>query len=142
MIALIPIPILGLAFQLYENEKVLILIIVILIAMIIYGIFMIFNVFLTYICLDIKNGKLIIRESPGIKKEEINLDNVIDIKVSNGIKYKELFTIDIYCISYTKKIISWSFHPSCRLAFFSVYKRQTKRLNDFADKCNKYLNSL
>lgn len=141
VMVLLPLPILGLSIPLYSNSNELLLVIILLISMIIYSIFMYLNIFKTYICLDVQNQKLIIRESPGFKKEELYTDNIIDIKVSDGIKYKELFTIDINYGSYTKKINSWSAHPTCRLAMFGVYRRQTKRLEIFAKLCNEYLNN-
>lgn len=137
MVVLTSIPILGLIIPLYESKKELIVVLVLLIAMILYCFFMYFNIFMTYICLDVKNKKLVIRESPGFKKEELYLDNIIDIKVSDGIDYKELFTIDIHCNGYTKKIISWSTEP--RLTLFNTYKRQIKRLKNFTEKCNQVL---
>ena len=45
--------------------------IILLLVMIVYCIFMFFDVFKTYICLDIKNNKLIIRETPGFKKKSL-----------------------------------------------------------------------
>ena len=89
-----------------------------------------------------KNKKIIIREFPGIKKQELPLDNLIEIKVSDGKKYNDLFTIDINYLGYSIKIDSWSIHPSCRLAMFNRYERQTKRLKKFALKCNKYFKTI
>jgi hypothetical protein len=114
---------------------------VFLLIMIVYSIFMYFNVFKTYICLDIKNSKLIIRETPGLKSEEISLDSILDIKIFDGVYTKEFFTININMQGYTKKIESWSVPPSSRIAMFGRYKRQTKRLKKFCDECNRYLNT-
>lgn len=113
--------------------------IVLLIIMIAYCIFMFFNIFKTYIRLDIKNNKLIIRETPGLKKEELFLDNILSIDVSDGIYTKEFFTIDINMPGYTKKINSWSVPPKSRISMFGGYKKQTKRLKKFCEECNKYL---
>ncbi len=113
--------------------------IILLLVMIAYCAYMYFLVFKTYMCLDIKNKKLIIREFPGIKKRELSLENIKGIQISDDPQYKQSFTIDINYMGYTEKIISWSAHPTCRLALFGVYRRQTKRLKKFAKKCNAYL---
>ena len=102
---------------------------------------MFFNVFKTYICLDIKSNKLIIRETPGFKKEEMFLENIFSIEVSDGAYTKEFFTIDINMPGYTKKISSWSVPPKSRISMFGGYKRQTKRLKKFCERCNEYLNN-
>ena len=113
--------------------------IIFLLVMIVYCVFMFFNVFETYICLDIKSNKLIIRETPGFKKEELLLENIISIKVSDGAYTKEFFTIDINMPGYTKKISSWSVPPKSRISMFGGYKRQTRRLKKFCERCNEYL---
>lgn len=115
--------------------------IILLLVMIVYWVFMFFNVFKTYICLDKKNKKFIIRESPGLKKEELYLENIISIEVSDGIDFKEFFTIDINMPGCTKQISSWSVPPDSRISMFGGYKRQRKRLEKFCEKCNQYLNS-
>lgn len=120
-------------------EKVIEMIIMLLV-MIVYCFFMFFNIFKTYICLDIKNNKLMIRETPGFKKEELFLENITSIKVSDGSYAKEFFTIDIIMLGYTKKIRSWSVPPKSRISMFGGYKRQAKRLKKFCEKCNEYLN--
>lgn len=131
----LPVVCLILGFE-YKLEMILFLLV-----MIVYSIFMYFNIFKTYICLDIKNNKLIIRENPGLKKEELFLDSIHDIKISDGIYNKEFFTIDINMQGYTRKIDSWSTPPSSRIAMFAGHKRQTKRLKKFVLKCNTYLKS-
>lgn len=113
--------------------------IILLLVMIVYCVFMFFNVFKTYICLDIKNNKLIIRETPGFKKEEFVLEYINSIEVSDGVYTKEFFTIDINMTGYTRKISSWSVPPKSRISMFGGYKRQTKRLKKFIFKCEKYL---
>ena len=100
---------------------------------------MFFNIFKTYICLDIKNNKLIIRETPGFKKEEFVLENINSIEVSDGVYTKEFFTIDINMTGYTRKISSWSVPPKSRISMFGGYKRQNKRLKKFIFKYEKYL---
>ena len=114
--------------------------IILLLVMVVYCVFMFLNVFKTYILLDTKNNKLIIRETPGLKKEELFLENILSIKVSDGIYNREFFTIDINMVGYTKKISSWSVPPKSRISMFGGYKRQTKRLRKFCEECNKYLN--
>lgn len=113
--------------------------VILLLVMLMYSVFMFFCAFKTYICLDVDNKKIIIREFPGIKKQELPLDNLKEIKISDDTQYKNLFTLDINYVGYSKKINSWSTHPSCRLAMFNVYGRQTKRLKKFILKCEKYL---
>ncbi len=100
------LPIMGLIL---DFEQVFVMIILLLV-MIVYCVYMFFSVFKTYICLDIKNNKLIIRETPGFKKEELFLENIISIEVSDGVYTKEFFTIDINILGYTKKIS----HGRCR----------------------------
>ncbi|MBQ7761532.1 MAG: hypothetical protein IJ400_05705 [Clostridia bacterium] len=131
------IPIVGLILG-FERKGAMI---ILLLLMISYCVFMYFTIFKTYICLDVESNKLIVRESFGFKKEELSLDSLISITVSDGMQVKKLFTIDINFRNSTKKIISWSAHPTCRLAMFRVYERQTKRLKSFSDKCNEYLNA-
>lgn len=115
--------------------------IIILLVMIAYGIAMFFNVFKTYICLDIQNNKLIIREDPGFKKEEISLGLIKDIEISNDVRRKEFFTIDIkYHTGFTKRIASWT-PTGYNISMFAGYKRQTKRLKKFILKCKPYLNN-
>ncbi len=113
--------------------------VILLLVMVPYCIFMFFDVFKTYICLNIKNKKLIIRETPGLKKEELFLDSILSIEVSDGVYTKEFFTIDINMPGYTRKISSWSVPPKSRISMFGGYKRQTKRLKKFILKCKKYL---
>ena len=132
------IPITYISLHLYQNKEELLKALAILIVMLIYCVFAYFCVFKTYICLNIADNKLIIRENFGFKKTELCLDKFSDIRISDGIQYKELFTIDIKYDGHTQKIVSWSAQPTC-LAMFSVYKRQTKRLNEFSSKCNEYL---
>lgn len=113
--------------------------IVLLLVMIMYSIFMFLCVFKTYICFDTENKKVVVREFPGTNRQKLSLERVIDIRISEGTQYKELFTIDVDYDGKTKQIISWSAHPTCRLAMFNVYHRQMKRLNKFVLKCNEYL---
>ena len=114
--------------------------IILLLVMIVYCVFMFLNVFKTYILLDTKNNKLIIRETPGLKKEELFLENIISIEISDGAYTKEFFTININMLGYTKKISSWSVPPKSRISMFGGYKKQTKRLKKFCERCNEYLN--
>lgn len=111
-----------------------------LLAMIMYCIFMYFIVFKTYICIDIKNNKIVIRKFPGYKKEELSLYELVDIKVSDGLpaEFKDFFTIDIKFKGYTKQITSWSVGPGS-LPLTGSYRKQRKRLEKFCDECNKYL---
>ncbi|MBR2447855.1 MAG: hypothetical protein IKC33_00125 [Clostridia bacterium] len=114
--------------------------IVLLLAMIVYCLFMFFNVFKTYILLDKKNNKLIIRETLGFKKEELFLENIVRIEVADGVYTKKFFTIDIILRgASTKKIGSWSDPLTSRVSIFGTYKRQTKRLKKFCEECNQYL---
>lgn len=112
-----------------------------LLIMIIYSIYMFFCVFKTYICLDLANKKLIIREFL-TKKQEFSLNNFKDIKIVEDKQYKDLFVIDITFAGYHEKIQSWSTHPSCRLAMFNMYERQTKRLKKFISQCEEYLKNI
>lgn len=115
--------------------------ILLLLFMIVYCVFIYFDIFKTYVCLDIPNNKLIIREMPGVKKEEIFLDNIISLTVSDGIYAKECFTFDVNMHGYTKKIDSWSVPPSSKISIFSGRKGQRKRLEKFCEECNQYLNN-
>ena len=113
---------------------------VFLLIMIIYSIYMFFCVFKTYICLDLVNKKLIIREVL-TKKQEFPLNNFKDIKIVQDKQYKDFITIDINFVGYNKKILSWFTDPSCRLAMFNMYERQTKRLKKFISQCEEYFNN-
>ncbi len=134
-IVLISIPVICL----FIGVEKIFAIVILLLVMLLYSIFMFFCAFKTYICLNTNNKKIIIREFPGIRKQELSFDKLKELKISDGKQYKNLFTIDINYIGYSKKINSWSTHPSCRLAIFNVYGRQTKRLKKFILKCEKYL---
>ena len=137
-IALVVIPLAYLFIPLYENAKEFTLGIVILVTMIAYCVFMYLCIFKTYICFDLGSNKLVIKEFLQTKKE-ISLTDIAHLTVSYDPKSKDVFSLDINCIGYTLKIFSWSTHPSCRLAMFRVYERQTKRLKRFVDECNQYL---
>ena len=87
------LPIVGLIVPLYEDIKEFFMLLGLLLAMIMYCIFMYFIVFKTYICIDIKNNKIVIRKFPGYKKEELSLYGLVDIKVSDGLpaEFKDFF---------------------------------------------------
>ena len=136
-ILLTSLPIIGLILGFEQVMGMIIL----LFAMIIYCVLMFFNVFKTYICFDIKNNKLIVRETPGFKKEEFLLENILSIEVSDGFYTKEFFTININMLGYTKKISSWSDPLKSRISMFGEYKRQTKRLKKYCEECNRYLSN-
>lgn len=118
----------------------MIITIIIFLFMIVYCVFVFLNVFKTYICLDIKNNKLIIREALKYRKEEFDLKYIISIEVTHKDYTDEYFTIDIHMPGYTKKIDSWS-GTLTNISFFAGYKRQIKRLIKFCEECNKYLNN-
>lgn len=136
-IVLLAIPLAYLFIPLYENSKEFMLGIVIFAAVTAYCVLMYLCIFKTYICLDISGNKLVIREFLQAKKE-IPLTDVASLTVSDDLMRKGVFSLDINRIGYTQKILSWSTHPSYRLAMFRVYERQTKRLRRFVDKCNQY----
>lgn len=136
-IALIVIPLAYLFVPLYKNSKEFAIGIVILATMIAYCVFMYLCIFKTYICLDLCSNKLVIREFLQTKKE-IPLTDIARLTLSDDPIRKGIFSLDINHIGYTQQILSWSTHPSCRLAMFRVYERQTKRLRRFVDKCNQY----
>lgn len=134
---LILIPVIGLILGF---ERVIETIIILLV-LIVYCIDINYAAFNTYICLDLVNNKLIIKEYPGIKKQEYNLDYIMNITISDGKYYKKYFTIDINFKTFTKKIKSWSESRSSKMALFGGYKIQTKRLKKFCEECNRYLAS-
>ena len=107
--------------------------------MIFVCVFMFFSVFKTYLCLDLKSGFFIIREFPGIKKQELELRNIRTIRLIDNPKMSNRFEISIDYAGFIVTIRSWSEHPSCRLAMFNMYNRQTKRLKSFIDRCNQYI---
>lgn len=119
-IVLTAIPIFCLAIDVPNKMEVIIL----LIAMLAYCVYIYFLVFKTYISLNCEKRKIIVREYPGFKKEELDLFYVREIKFSDGILEKNLYTIDIIYNGYTKKIKSWSSHFGQRLAVFNSYNRQ------------------
>lgn len=116
--------------------------IIILLVLIVYCIYINYIAFNTYICLDLVNNKLIIKEYPGIKKQEYNLDYIMNITISDAKYYNKYFTIDINFKTFTKKIKSWSWSSrSSKMTLFGGYKIQTKRLKKFCEECNRYLAS-
>lgn len=127
-------------FGLISGFEQVIEMIIFLLAMIAYSVYIFFCVFKTYICFDIKKNKLIIRESPGFKKEELVLEYILSIGVSDVTYLKKEFTIDINMPGYTKRINSWSGPSPFNISLFGSYKSQTKRLKKFCEKCNEYLN--
>ena len=116
-------------------------VVIYLIAMIIYCLLIFYMVFKTYICLDIINNRLIIRENPGFSKRDIPLDCIKNITILDGDYCKENFIISINLQGNSIKIHSWSSPPDSRIAFFAGNKKQRKRLEQFCEKCNQYLNS-
>ncbi len=136
-IALTVIPLTYLFIPLYKNPKEFALGVVILVTMIAYCVFMYLCIFKTYICFDLGGNKLVIREFLQTKKE-IPLTDIARLTLSDDLIRKGIFSLDINRIGYTQQILSWSTHPSCRLAMFRVYERQSKRLRKFVDKCNQY----
>ena len=134
------IPAVYLLIPLYDNTKELLLGITGLIAVLAYDIYTYFCVFKTYICLDMYGKKLVIREFMQAERV-VYLEDVAYLAVTVDPENHNIFSLDINHVSYVQKINSWSTHPSCRLAMFSVHKRQTKRLRDFAHKCNQHLNA-
>ena len=131
---LLIIPIVALIYNHEDKFEAIIVLVALLIACFI----MYLIVFKTYICLDITKNKLIISER--LKKEELSLENVISIEVSDGTDIKDLLTIYINKPGYTKKIKLWFFHRYSGI-FIAGYKTQTKRLKIFCEECNKYLES-
>ena len=113
--------------------------------MLVGNIFVFYNTFNTYIRLDVKANKLVIREFLAAKRV-IDLDDILQIEVSTdyvGKTYHKNFTIDIVYDSLARhSIYSWcqSYPYTLPLAFKSD-ERQVKRLQKFCDKCNQYLNS-
>ena len=110
--------------------------IVLLLAMIIYCVFIFFNVFKTYISLDVAKKKITIRE--GLKKEEWGTQYLIDINIVDDKAYPGLFYINFIFATHTKKDYGWSTGPSSRV-FFGTTKTQKKRLKKFCEECNQYL---
>ena len=118
----------------YDNKFEMI---ALLIAMLLYSFLMYLNIFKTYICLDLDNEKLIIRN--GLKKDELTTTNLIDLQVEEDREYSGLFSLNINFVGYTKKDFSWSSGFSARVLFGSV-RSQRERLEKFCKECNGYLN--
>ena len=108
-----------------------------LLAMFSYNVGIFYLVFKTYICLDLLNKKIIIRECPGFRKEEISLIGIINFSVLYDEKAKHYY-LNIRYSYFEKKIDSWFIMREAMLVLFPNI-RQSKRLKKFADECNEYL---
>jgi len=108
-----------------------------------FGPFVILSGFKTYLCLDISNRQLIVRNF-GLTYDKINLLDIEEFKLSDGTPEtpKDQFTIDVKrCGHYTKKYRFWSQYG--RFApIFVTNKVQRKRLNKFVDICNEYISNM
>lgn len=133
LLGLIEIPLIMLSV-----EKFTWLVLPILLIFSLYGLLVYFIVFKVYICLDLSQGQLIIREFPGFKQQTIPLDNIQEIRFCDNSEWRT-FSIDIVCDKYTKSIISWSSGFSARIVFFCRYLRQKERLLKFTQECNEIL---
>lgn len=97
--------------------------IALLIAMLLYSFLMYLNIFKTYICLDLDNEKLIIRN--GFKKDESTTTNLIDLQVEEDREYSGLFSLNINFVGYTKKILvgHQDLGLECCLVLFAVKEK-------------------
>lgn len=109
-----------------------------LIVFILYDIMMFFLVFKTYIRMDFKLKTFVIREYPGFKEVNINLEDIRSIKITKNYQYKT-FTIDILCKNNLIQIKSWSTGFDGFHLMFNNNYRQLNRLEKFCRKCNQYL---
>lgn len=129
MLTALPIVMLILGFEPKINA------VIILFAMLLYCFLTFLNVFKRYICLDIDNQKIIIRE--GTKKEELSMINLTELQVVDDQKYN-LFSLNIIFGGYIKKDFSWSTGPDSGV-LFGTLRGQRKRLEKFCEECNQYL---
>ena len=112
--------------------------ILLLIAFVLFDILMFFLVFKTYLRMDFNSKTFVIREFPGFKEINVDIEDIITIKVSKDYKYKT-FTIDILCKTKTIIIKSWSTGFTGFHLMFNNNKRQINRLIKFCKECNEYL---
>ena len=119
----------------FENKLGMI---VLLFSMLLFCLLMYLNVFKTYICFDVVDNKIIIRD--GFKKEEFSTKKLINISVVNDCMYPKLFSLDFNFVDQMKKDYSWSSGPSSRV-LFSSKQSQRKRLEKFCEECNQYLSN-
>ena len=93
-------------------------------------------------CLDLGRNALILRERNGYKAKIFPLDQIKEIRFSDGVpeEYREFFTIDIvFTNGYVEKIKSWSSPAANRIMIFNMYARQKNRLLKFTQECNEIL---
>lgn len=100
------------------------------------GVFFIYTSLNTFICFYPTEKKLVIREFPGLKKNEIVINSVREIVISDD--ENKLFSIDVICDNYTKKVYSWSYGPGSMPSIGSK-RKQKQRLIEFSKECNDYL---
>ena len=109
---------------------------------ILFDVLIFFSVFKTYLCLDLGRNALILRERNGYKAKIFPLDQIKEIRFSDGVpeEYREFFTIDIvFTNGYVERIKSWSSPAANRIMIFNMYARQKNRLLKFTQECNEIL---
>lgn len=123
----------------YDNEQELHKMITILCGLLLVDAWVFFSIYKTYILLDLRKGKLIVREFPGFTKKEFDLHDIRKIVISDGVYDKELFTINIVGPIYTYQIHSWTFGRAGQ-TLTETLSMKRQRLEKFAEECNNMLN--
>lgn len=130
----------GLTLPVYTNTRELISCIIILLAAIIYSIISYFIIFKAYLCLDIERKIFVIRDMSGKLIEEFRLKDIVRIEISEE-KSKtktDVFSINLVFPAYTRRFYDWSLGYGS-IPLFRSYKSQRKRLEMFAEQCNKVI---
>ena len=117
--------------------------IILVLCMIFCCLFMPLEALKRYICLDLENKKLIIQEGPCSKKQEISIYGLVGFRVINWDKNsKSLFKLEVIFNGYTNEIYSWSVGMGSKYPILTTNLVQRKRLENFCEECNKYLNDI
>ena len=114
-------------------------VIILILASIVYSVIVYLSVFKEYICLDIKNDKLVISNGPRYREEAFFINDILSIEISGGYSYTD-FTIDVNMKGYTEKISTWS-TPPYNKSLIIGNRMQRQRLEKFCEECNAYLES-
>mgnify|MGYP003297345870 CR=1 FL=1 len=124
----------------YDNEQELHKMITILCGLLLVDAWIFFSIYKTYILLDLRKGKLIVREFPGFSKKEFDIQDIQRIAISDGFRGdKGAFTIDVVGSTYTYQMHSWTLGRAGQ-TLTETLSMKRQRLEKFAEECNNILN--
>ena len=119
----------------YDNEQERDKMLATLCGIVLLAVWMLFSTFGTYILLDLRKGKLTVKEFPGFTKKEFDIHDIRKIVILDGVYAKEVFTINIVGPIYTHQIYSWTFGRAGR-SLTETLSMKRQRLEGLALKCN------